>query len=379
MQIALLEPFFTGSHKNWAEEYARFSRHEVKIFPLSGHHWKWRMHGGAVTLAHQFLESGFHPDLILATDMLDLTTFLSLTRAVTHHIPTAIYFHENQLTYPWSPADKDIHYERDNHYSFINYTSALAADKVFFNSQYHLHSFFNELPKFLKSFPDNNELGSVEKIKKKSAHLPLGMDLKKLDSLKPKEIPAHPRAVILWNHRWEYDKNPEQFFHALFELQSRGVEFKLVVLGEKFSQYPEIFDEAKEKLKENILHWGYAADEKEYVKWLCCCDILPVTSRQDFFGASVIQAMYCDVFPLLPARLAYPEHIPQQFHYTFFYEDDEREFVNRLQRLIFDVKLPRVENIRQFVEKYDWGKMIENYDKDMEELASQHSKPNTQH
>ena len=132
MRIALLEPFFSGSHKSWAEEYARFSTHEIKIFSLSGHHWKWRMHGGAVTLAEKFLEGNFQPDILLASDMLDLTTFLSLTRDVTHDIPAAIYFHENQLTYPWSPGDKDVSLARDNHYSFINYTSALAASKVFF-------------------------------------------------------------------------------------------------------------------------------------------------------------------------------------------------------------------------------------------------------
>ena len=28
-------------------------------------------------------------------------------------------------------------------------------------------------------------------------------------------------AVILWNHRWEYDKNPELFFTTLFDLDNR--------------------------------------------------------------------------------------------------------------------------------------------------------------
>ncbi|MDZ4846917.1 MAG: DUF3524 domain-containing protein [Chitinophagales bacterium] len=368
MRIALLEPFLTGSHKKWAEEFAQHSKHEIKIFSLSGHYWKWRMHGGAVSLARKFLESNFQPDVLLATDMLDLSVFLGLTRSATHNIPSAIYFHENQLTYPWSPMDSDVRQQRDTHYCFINYTSALAADKVFFNSQYHFDSFFKELPVFLKAFPDNNESGSVENIKKKSSVLPLGMDLEKIQQLKPAEIKKEGRAVILWNHRWEYDKNPEAFFHALFELKERGVEFKLVVLGESYESRPKIFDEAREKLKENILHFGFAQDYAEYVQWLCKCDILPVTSVHDFFGTSVVEAMYCDVFPLLPKRLAYPEHIPQQLHYTFFYEDNEREFVNRLQRLIFDVKLPRGENVHQFVEQYDWRKMIERYDNEIHSL-----------
>jgi len=49
-------------------------------------------------------------------------------------------------------------------------------------SQYHFDAFFDELPNFLKGFPDNNELKSVSEIKRKSSVLYLGMDLKKLDA-----------------------------------------------------------------------------------------------------------------------------------------------------------------------------------------------------
>jgi hypothetical protein len=177
MNILLIEPFFTGSHKSWAEGFKKNSKHQVKLLTLSGRYWKWRMHGGAVSLANKFLMFHGEPDLILVTDMLDLTTFQALTRKVTHDIPFALYFHENQLTYPWSPKDRDVELKRDNHYSFINYTSALSADKVFFNSKYHMDSFLGELPVFLKQFPDNNEFQSVDLIKKKSSVLHLGVNL----------------------------------------------------------------------------------------------------------------------------------------------------------------------------------------------------------
>ena len=62
----------------------------------------------------------------------------------------AVYFHENQMSYPWSPTDRDVAKDRDKHYGFINFTTALAADAVFYNSQYHLESFFKELVKLLK-------------------------------------------------------------------------------------------------------------------------------------------------------------------------------------------------------------------------------------
>ena len=66
------------------------------------------MYGGAVALAEEFKKQTFHPDLILASDMLDLATFLALSRDKVSSIPVVVYFHENQITYPWSPTDQDV-------------------------------------------------------------------------------------------------------------------------------------------------------------------------------------------------------------------------------------------------------------------------------
>ena len=141
------------------------------------------MHGGAVTLARLYLEAESRADLILATDMLDLTTFLALTRHVTADIPTAIYFHENQLTYPIGARQRR---EWQNHLAFINYTSALAADGVFFNSRYHQEAFLGELPRLLKHYPDYSELESVERLRVKAAVLSPGLDLGRLDDAQAK-------------------------------------------------------------------------------------------------------------------------------------------------------------------------------------------------
>ena len=308
--ILLIEPFFTGSHKSWAEAYARCSRHNIQILKLSGHFWKWRMHGGAVTLARKFMESDFKVEALIATDMLDLTTFLAITRSRTARLPTALYFHENQLTYPWSPTDRDSSLQRDNHYSFINYISALVADVIFFNSNYHLHSFLGELPRFLKQFPDERELESVKKLEAKSRVLPLGLDLQKLDAFRPENAIPNQKPLILWNHRWEYDKNPEVFFKALQILSEKGLEFEVVLLGKAYKKRPEIFTTIRSFLKKHLLFAGYVPDFGAYARWLWRADILPVTSIQDFFGGSVVEAIYTNCYSLLPDRLAYPEHLP---------------------------------------------------------------------
>ena len=366
MRITIVEPYCTGSHAAWAREYAACSRHRVELLTLPGRNWKWRMHGGAVTLASRFLAANFRPDLILATDMLDLTTFLALTRAVSSSCPCAVYFHENQLTYPWSPADSDPDTQRDLHYAFINYASALAADAVLFNSSYHRDAFLGALPGFLNRFPDANESGTVRSIAGKSRVLPLGLDLRALDRHRPAAAADGGPPLILWNHRWEFDKDPESFFQALYRLADEGLDFRVAVLGESFSRAPAVFKQARSRLGERVVQWGYLESYREYADWLWRADILPVTSRQEFFGASVVQALYCDCRALLPCRLSYPEHVPLGAAAGVLYGEGE-ELVDRLRPLVRGEA--KGELLRDFVGRYDWQTLAPVYDTFMERLA----------
>ncbi|MEL6924005.1 MAG: DUF3524 domain-containing protein [Bacteroidota bacterium] len=372
MKILIVEPFFSGSHQQWAEGLQRFSRHQISIMSLRGRHWKWRMFGGAVTLARQFCESSHQPDLILASDMLDLSTFIALSRNKMSHLKYAIYFHENQITYPWSPKDPDLLKRpdeaatgtRNNQYGFINFTSAFAADAVFFNSEFHRQSFLTTLPRFLKQFPDHRELAAVAAIEAKSEVLPLGMDLQHFDAFRSSsaEVVGEGAPILLWNHRWEYDKNPEGFFQALFRLQEEAVPFRLVVLGDRYRKVPAIFAEAQRRLATEILHWGYAESFADYAHWLWRADLLPVTSNQDFFGGSVVEAIYCRCLPILPNRLAYPDHLPVALHPVCLYNSDEEFYQMLKAQLLKPVATTTLDLLQQAVQPYDWRTLIGQYD-----------------
>lgn len=358
MKIALIDPFHTGSHRAWAEGVAQHLGHEVRLFTLPGRHWKWRMHGAAASLAQEYLDSGFRAEVVLTTDMLALDTFAALCRRALSHTRLDLYFHENQLTYPWSPTDPDRKLRRDNHYAFINLSSALAADRVFFNSDYHRHSFLGALPDFLRQFPSPSLLPLLPGLEARCETLPLGLDLRALDTA---PAPPSEQAVLLWNHRWEYDKGPEDFFRVLFRLEEEGMDFRLIVLGRSYGKTPAIFAEARERLKERILHWGYVASRKEYAHLLRRADILPVTSRQDFFGMSVVEAMYCGVFPLLPDRLAYPEHLPEGWEDQCLYRD-EKALLAKLRNLISSFAERPITPLADFVSRYDWRNLRALYD-----------------
>jgi len=360
MNVLLLEPFFTGSHAAWAQGYARHSRHAVRLSTLRGKYWKWRMEGGALALAHQFLQQPPSVDLILASDMLDLSTFLALTRQKTASLPSVLYFHENQLTYPWSPWDGDPAQGRDLHYAFINYRSALVADALWFNSRYHQEAFFAALPDFLRRFPDQRGLAQLTQLRAKSQVMPLGLDLQALAAHRPASTAPGSSPLILWNHRWEYDKGPEAFFHALFALAEEGQPFRLAVLGQGYRRSPAIFDQARTVLRDRIVHWGYVPDRAAYAAWLWRADLLPVTAQHDFFGASVVEAIHCHTWPLLPQRLAYPEHIPAPQRDAVFYPT-EAELLPRLRQLL-QQGWPDPQSLHATTAGYDWSRMAPRYD-----------------
>lgn len=360
--VSLLSPFHTGSHAAWAEGYARHSGHEVTLHTLPGRHWKWRMHGAAISLARR-VKALTPPDVLLATDMLDLATLRGLLPRSWAEVPLVMYFHENQLTYPWSPSDPDPSQQRDRHYGFINYRSALAADAVWFNSAYHRASFLTALRTFLQALPDHRELDLVEALADKSRVMPLGLDLPALPS--PRGVGEPP--LILWNHRWEYDKGPEAYFAALLTLADEGLPFALAVLGEAFGRQPPIFAEAQARLADRLVHWGYVADRASYWRWLQRADLLPVTARHDFFGASTVEAIAAGVFPLLPRRLAYPEHVPDAQQAAHLYPDDA-QLLPALRAWLAAPRRPAPE-LAAYVQRYAWPTVAAAYDQALAQLV----------
>ncbi len=363
MNILYIEPYYSGSHKRWIDSYQKYSEHSIEILTLPGSKWKWRMHGGAITLANLFMEENHNFDLILCSDFLNLPVFKSLCVEKINDIPIVMYFHENQLSYPWSPHDSDINLNRDLHYHYINYTSSLTSNFNLFNSNYHLNSYIDSLKKYLKKMPDFNNFKTIDLISKKSDVLYIGCDLNKFDQ--HKKIKKSKIPLILWNHRWEFDKNPKTFFNALFKLKNSNIDFEVAVLGEQFKEYPEIFNKAKEVLKSNIVQFGFCESFDEYAQWLWKADILPVTSNQDFFGISIIEASYCQVYPLLPERLSYPELFNITNNPQCFYKN-ENDLHLKLQELVVTPSNKPEFNLN----KYDWNNIYSIYDKRFSDLAS---------
>ncbi len=259
------------------------------------------------------------PEILVTTDMLNLPELLGLVRdALPPRLQVITYFHENQITYPLASRD-----ERDLHFGLANIYTALASDMVVFNSRFHRDEFLSAVPGVLKLMPDNRPRGIPERILERS-HV-LGV---------PVDVPtggAEKESLILWNHRWEEDKDPEVFFRAIHRIDLPGRDFRIMVLGQSFRERPRCFADAERDLAHRIEHWGYVPSREEYLDLIARCRWVISTARHDFFGLAIREAILLGCYPLLPRRVVYPELVGNRDAHLY---GSEEELASKLERLL---------------------------------------------
>ncbi len=319
LKILTLEPYYGGSHRAFLDVLIRHSRHDFRLMSLPARKWKWRMRGAAVWFAERIRRDPVGDvDLIFTSDMLSVAELRSLLPRTLRNVPVLCYFHENQLTYPLSEHDR-----RDYQFGFTNITSCLASDEVWFNSAAHRDAFLAAVDELLRQMPDHVPQDARSAIESRSTVAWPLVEFPDPTTVRRSNSSAAETPVILWCHRWEYDKNPEAFFRTLFRLDDRGFDFNLVLLGESFRRAPEAFGEAWAKLERRIVHSGYLENRDDYWRRLASCDIVVSTAIQENFGLAVAEAIAAGCHPLLPDRLSYPELIPETERSACLYKSED--------------------------------------------------------
>jgi glycosyltransferase involved in cell wall biosynthesis len=324
LKILVLEPYFGGSHETFIKGIQDHLPFDLSLLKLPARKWKWRMRLAAPYFAEKItsLAGKEKYEAVFCSSFVDVATLRSLLSHPLGQLPFFTYFHENQFAYPVQKED-----ERDFHFGLTNLTTVLASDKVAFNTQYNLDTFLAGVEKILKICPDMKLDGVVERIKEKTSILYPGIDFSHIDNA-PTQTKNDYTPVIVWNHRWEHDKNPKLFFETLFKLEEQNIDFRLIIVGQSFKRQPKIFAEAHERLQHTIIHYGFVESKEEYALLLKMGDVVISTAKHEFYGISVIEAVRAGCQPLLPARLSYPELFPAEY----IYEDGE--LFSRLKSLL---------------------------------------------
>jgi len=140
---------------------------------------------------------------------------------------------------------------------------------------------------------------------------------------------VQPPLRVLFNQRWEHDKDPAAMLAALIEARAQGARFELLLLGERYRDLPTGVAERLAALADVTLESGFVESRESYFHALGTCDLVVSTARHEFFGIAIVEALAAGCTPLLPNRLAYPEVIPVEQHSEALYEN-ESELVARL-------------------------------------------------
>jgi len=363
MKFIFLEPFFGGSHRNFAEGLIANSRHQIDLYTLPARFWKWRMRGAALYFIKK-IPSLKDYDGLIVTDLMSLADFKALCGPACP--PAMVYFHENQLTYPLAPGES-----RDFQFGFTDITTALAADWILFNSQTHFDAFFEHLPDFLNMMPEYQPKWVADAIRKKAEFLYPGCQFSAAQSALPFAEPQNGEPLlIIWNHRWEFDKNPADFFDALDEILERNLDFRLALLGENFQMVPKEFIAARKRYGRRIVQYGLEASREKYCQWLTQGSIVISTAKQENFGIAVVEAVRHGCIPLLPDRLSYPEILPRSFHSDFLYQT-QAELIDKLSFLISNYsqfQLKR-QQLSEAMQCFAWENLIDQYDEVLDKLV----------
>jgi glycosyltransferase involved in cell wall biosynthesis len=362
MRGLFVEPFYGGSHRTFLDGLIAHADHEIVPLTLPEGEWRRRMRRGAQELSARATELEGEFDYLVATDMLDLPAFLALTRRRFASLPVMLYMHENQFTYPRIRGTK-----LNSWFGQINYLSACVADDVVFNSEYHRGAFLAAL-ETLASQPNNWLMPeSLRAIEAKSRVLAVGVDLRSLDEHQPGRRVPSARKVVLWNHRWEFDKAPETFARVMLRLADERVPFDLAIAGEPGDNPSPALASLRDELPERVTHFGFLPSRAEYARLLWESDIVVSTSRHEFFGVSTVEALYCGCFPVVPASQNYPSLVPFELHASCLWRD-ERE----CQELVRSALLGGTrghQRLREHAGTYDWKRVAAAWNGALRELA----------
>jgi len=309
-RVLALEPYYGGSHRAVLDGLVERTDASWTLVTLPARKWKWRMRGAAISMAQEvraLLDAAEHFDVIFASTFLNLAEFRGLMGADLACVPAIVYFHENQLVYPNRHTA-----EWDFQFPLTNITSALSAERCVFNSAWNMTRFAEEIPGFIREFPDHHPRGLAEAITAKSCVLAPPFDAAPFDAASPER---GSRCRIVWPHRWEHDKDPEAFFSAVMALAGEGLDFEVAVAGQTFRETEGLMRQAAEQLGSRLVHCDEPATRADYAQLLASADVAVSTATNEFFGLAMIEACYAGCAPVVPDRLAYPELYPVQMRY----------------------------------------------------------------
>jgi len=322
----LLSAYQSQSHAYWVAWLQRaFSDIDWRVLTLPGRHFRWRIRGNPLSWVDRLEAAAEGIDGVLATSMVDLATLRGLCPALCR-VPNVYYFHENQFAYPVG-ANQNPSVEPQ----IVQLYGALAADRLVFNSGWNKHSFLDGVGTLLGRMPDAVPSGIQARLAPRCSVIPVPVD-----PIPPAPDGTRDRQLIVWNHRWEYDKAPDRFAEAMRALAGEGAAFRLALLGPRPARPPEALAALTRALGSRIIANGHV-DRRQYESILARAGFAVSTTLHEFQGLGMLEAVSAGAIPVVPDALVYPEQYPEAYRYP---AGDTDALVQRLDRWLSNPPAP---------------------------------------
>ena len=363
MRVAIIEPWFGESHATHFSGVAKHTVHDASLTTLPARKWRWRMRTGAYHLSKPLTHLEGRQDVLLVSDYVNLPVLKCFAPHLAG-VPTAVYFLENQLTYP-----KGTRHTADFEFMAINVLTCLAAEQSVFCSKRQQDDMMAAIPTFLKHDAEADPDDIVRRIAAKSRIIPIGVDLERFDRARKSRTDRTGRPLrIVWPHRFEHDKNPDDFYEVVKTLDDEGLPFELSVIGLSYRDLPQSLQEMRERLSHRIVDWGFLKGDA-YPNALAASDLVLSTAWQETQGLAVIEAIRAGCDPLLPDRLSYPEVLGPVLSEKHLYrcKGDLRRRLRWMMR--HPERVRATSNHWRAMERFGWSVVGPQFDQLFEDLT----------
>ncbi len=301
-RILLLSAYHSKSHAYWCDGLIReLPQYEWTLKTQLPRHFSWRVRASDwIWGLGEDTDLDQDYDLIMATSLSGLAGLKAL-RPHLAHTPTWVYFHENQFAHPLERRQSGDHQVG---WQFSSLQNALCSNWISFNTAFNRDSFLRGLRRMLKRMPERLPGDPVGMLEARSDVLPVPLS----NELSALRCETKDPSLIIWNHRWEWDKQPERLLRALQELKEEGATFRLAMLGSGGGR-DKRFTQERTGLSDRLLHWG-EAEPTTYRKLLGLAGVGVSCALHDFQGLAMLEAAQAGASIVVPRRVAYPECLP---------------------------------------------------------------------
>lgn len=127
-----------------------------------------------------------------------------------------------------------------------------------------------------------------------------------------KKQSSNKKQQVIFPHRLQTDKGIEDLLEIIKRLSN--INFLITTPQSKRKSYTDKIHNTISSYSN--VSFAYNVDNNNIAKYLAQSQIVLSCSRQETFGYSIMKAIACDCYPVLPNRASYPEFFSSEFLYN---------------------------------------------------------------